>query len=902
MRDLKGMPAALRLGTAAIAMLAAMPALAQEAVPDEAENTSTEPAPQREASPNDGEIVVTGTRIRGVAAAGSPQLTLDRGAIRASSAVTTDRLLRELPQVFDLGVSENSRGQSGGNSNITYGNSVNLRGIGPYATLLLVDGHRVVGNSRSADPSIIPTLALERVEVVADGSSAIYGSDAVAGVVNLIPRRSLDGIEALARMGVADNFHEEQYGIALGKRWTGGQAMLAYERVYRSNLSGDDRDFFTSDQRRFGGRDYRVQECTPGNIVAGGVSYAIPQGGVTPANAGALVAGTANRCEAAAGQDLFPQTDYHSVAGTFSQDITDWLTVLADGYFSHREFFRNPAYAVGTLTVPNTNAFFVAPPGTNPSSVQVRYNFADDLERDASFGFTETWQVTGGLRVKLPWDWRLNAQVSHGKTRDISDSRNGINNAALNAALASSNPATAFDPFGLGRTSQAVLDAISDQVFYAPTFNKLTVYQANLDGPLFKLGGNDIRFAAGYERQEIVTDLGSQRGAPTSALTFRTFDRQVDSFYGELNVPIFGAANATPGFERLILNAAIRHDRYSDVGSTTNPKFGAIWSPVRGLTFRGSYGTSFRAPIFSQIYGNSNALFVQRYVDPTQGSALVTGLARSGPNLDLGPEEATTWTVGADWEPAPNAKLSLTYFDVLYEGQVAGYLSDLTLLGNEADFAGTGIIFRGEAAAAEVARLTGSGIPILGVPPSPVTLYIDGRNFNLGRSTTKGIDFQAMYRLETAGAGAFTLNANGTYLTEYKLSVTPDGVARDRRNTIFNPLTFRARGSVVWDLDDVSARLQVTHVGGYENILITPVEDVKSFTTFDLGVNFVVGDPQASGFFDNGFTFGIEAVNLFDRKPPYVNLAPSGNGSGGYDATVANPIGRLISVSLRKTW
>ena len=101
-------------------------------------------------------------------------------------------MVKEIPQNFDLGVSENSRGQSGGSGNIVYGNTVNLRGIGPYATLVLIDGHRVTSNSRSVDPSILPSLGVERVEVVADGASAIYGSDAVAGVVNIIPRRNFE--------------------------------------------------------------------------------------------------------------------------------------------------------------------------------------------------------------------------------------------------------------------------------------------------------------------------------------------------------------------------------------------------------------------------------------------------------------------------------------------------------------------------------------------------------------------------------------------------------------------------------------------------------------------------------------------------------------------------------------
>jgi iron complex outermembrane receptor protein len=256
------------------------------------------------------EIVVTGSRVRGEAPVGATVIALGRGEIEASSAVTIDRMIKEIPQNFDLGVSENSRGQSGGSGNITYGNSVNLRGIGPYATLVLIDGHRVTSNSRSIDPSVLPSLGVERVEVVADGASAIYGSDAVAGVVNIIPRRSLDGGEVFARAGISDDgaFHEYALGGALGKVFDRGQIMVAFEHVERSNLSGDDRSFFTSNQLASGGPDGRTTRCSPGTIRIGATTYAIPGGGVTQATAGSLVAGHDQPVRAARGSGSVAQT------------------------------------------------------------------------------------------------------------------------------------------------------------------------------------------------------------------------------------------------------------------------------------------------------------------------------------------------------------------------------------------------------------------------------------------------------------------------------------------------------------------------------------------------------------------------------------------------------------------
>ncbi len=887
---------ALKLGCCAIALSLPGMVAAQEA------DATAEASADASADAGD-EIIVTGSRVRGVAPVGSSVIALGTDEIARSGAVTTDRLIRQIPQVFDLGVSENSRGQSGGSGNITYGNSVNLRGIGPYATLVLVDGHRAVNNSRAFDPSVIPTLGLERVEVIADGASAIYGSDAIAGVVNLIPRRSLDGAEATARYGTSEDgdFDEYQFGAAIGKVWDGGQVMLAYEHVYRSALNGDDRDFFRSDQRFFGGNDYSVTRCAPGTLRIGSTSYALPAQ-FTAAQAGSLVAGTSNRCNDLVGQDLFPEQEYDSVNGTVTLDITPWLTFFGDGFWSKRQYTRLPAYFSSTLTVPQTNAFFVRPTGFTGTSYTIDYNFINDLPRDVSTGGSENWQVTPGLRAELFGDWQLEGIFSYGRGNDQSDQVRGLNASALNAALASSNPATAFDPYGLGRTTEQTLLAISNFVTLSPTLNHFNGYELRLNGTLFDLPGGGVKLATGYEGQEIETRLGSARGAAGTPIVFREFARKVDSAYAELYVPLFGPANAQPGLERLELNAAVRYDKYSDVGSTTNPKFGINWSPVPDLTFRGSYGTSFRAPLISQIYGNSNNLFGQNYQNPAGGAPLV-GFAYSGPNLDLAPEEATTWSIGADWNATPSLRLSLTYFNVEYANQVDSYLADLAILNREAEFAGTGIILRGTEARDRVLQLLSQGVTLArgtfpGGNPQNVTLFVDGRNNNLGVSKTEGIDFAANWFTDTESAGTFTINASGTYMTRFSSAVSPAGVQVDRLNTIFFPLKFKARSTVTWELEPVRVQATVTHVGGYRNNAITPVQRVSSYTPVDLSLTWTLGGGR-SGPLGSEIDLGVEVRNLLNQDPPYVNLAPSSNGSGGYDATAASPIGRMFAATMR---
>jgi iron complex outermembrane receptor protein len=141
-------------------------------------------------------------------------------------------------------------------------------------------------------------------------------------------------------------------------------------------------------------------------------------------------------------------------------------------------------------------------------------------------------------------------------------------------------------------------------------------------------------------------------------------------------------------------------------------------------------------------------------------------------------------------------------------------------------------------------------------------------------------------------------NASGTYLTDYRVAVTPTAPLLDQRNLIFRPLKFKARASVTWDHGPLTARAQAVHVGGYTNNVIVPNQQVASYTPVDLTLSWRVAS-AASNPFGGELAISFEVRNVLDEDPPYVNIAPSGNGSGGYDATAASPVGRLFAVSVR---
>src|SRR3569833_3616386 len=230
------------------------------ATPAVAQDSGDDSAPPPTSAADDQSIVVTGTRIQGVAPVGSAVIPVGRDEIKKMGVSTTTDALRKLPEVVNFGGSDD---QSGGSEiqntslNSIFAESVNLRGLGTASTLSLVDGHRVAPqgpNGLLFDFDNIPPVALERVEVVADGGSAIYGSDAIAGVVNYILRKPQNTLEAAFRAGFANSVREYIGSVALGRTWGSGGIFLAYQYQHRTALEAADRpDLYNSDLSPYGG-------------------------------------------------------------------------------------------------------------------------------------------------------------------------------------------------------------------------------------------------------------------------------------------------------------------------------------------------------------------------------------------------------------------------------------------------------------------------------------------------------------------------------------------------------------------------------------------------------------------------------------------------------------------------
>lgn len=873
-----------------------------------------------EAATPESEIVVTGTSIRGEAPVGSSLIQVGRGEIEASTATTATQIIREVPQIFNFGVTDSARNQSGGAGNIVYGNSINIRGVGPYATLTLINGRRPVPQGTlgaSVDPGNIPAIALERVEIIADGASAVYGSDAVAGVANLITRRRYEGLGVDVQHGWGDDYKEFTANAIIGTGWDSGRFTLSAQHSYRSALSGASRDFYLSDLTALGGKDYRVTQCNPGNITIGLTTYAIPTGGATSAN---LVAGTVNRCDNIKVTDILPQQESNSVFLTVDQDITDDIHFFADAMWARRDGFRRSAVATQTLAVPTTNAFFVAPAGAAlplcaasvgvPAGTRcenVQYSFANVYGGAAPSRIrSEVWQVTAGMDFRLSDKWNFNAYFTYGRNHDhVASVGNAVDAANLAAALRSSDPATAFNPFGTaGGNSPTVIAGIFNNLTDTDGKTSFTDAGMKIDGSLITLPGGDVKIAVGGEINGFRLRTGQVRGrAGAQTGTDQLLHRDVVSAFTELLIPIFGPDNAIPGFHRLTLDLAGRIDKYSDVGSTKNPKIGLTWEPVEDLKLHGSYGESFRAPLLTNLVSaGGSQLFIQNYFDPTANAgagATIQGVALSGGNLGLKPETARTWSAGLEYSPAwlPGAQFSVNYFDLVYEGQIVSYLSNLNVLRQEALF--SSIILRGAAAQTRIAELVASGRTVNGGSVAQAlgaNVFVEGRTNNLGTTITRGLDFGLSVPFDLGSAGKLRAGVRGTWFFTYKVALTPGGQINEQVNNLDYPLKLRLRGSLAYENGPFSANLYANYQNGYNNTLTTPVSRIKANTTFDMSASYDFGDvlPLAKQF-----RLGVTVQNLFDKDPPFADIAPTNNGGGGFDPTNASPVGRVVSVSLR---
>lgn len=846
------------------------------------------------------EVLVTGSHIRGTAPVGANLIVIGRDKIEQTAFATVQDVLHSLPQNFGGGANEDTNLGGGDSTNTSWGSTLNLRGLGSGSTLVLLNGRRLAPaglNASFTDVSSIPLTAIERIDVLPDGASATYGADAIGGVVNVILRKDYSGAETSLRYGAPTEGGGNTYqaGQTLGFKWATGDSLLSYEFFRRDALAATDRSWTASaDLRPLGGDDFRSNFSNPGTIVAGTRTWAIPAGsnGTGLTTPGALVEGTRNQGDPNATIEVLPRQLRHAAFASFNQRLGERVELSLSALYSQRDAEGVFGGQTATLSVPMGNAFYVNPTG-GTGNVSVRYNFVDDLGPTISEVDTDTAYAAVGLEAGLFGKWRLRADGSYGKEEIEQTTHNRTITTALTAALADSNPATAFNPFGDGSfTNPATLEAIRGTLSFGSR-STLASGSVVTSGPLFELPAGDLALALGGEYREQAFETSTQ--TTTGGSTFRPTeaDRDITAGFVELQVPIFGADNARAGFESLRLSIAARHERYSDFGSATTPRFGLTWSPLRAMTLRGSWGKSFKAPTLADMNEASSVINLQ---NQPSASGNVQVLRWSGGNADVTEETATSWTAGFDvaLSDEPRIALEATYFDIRFKDRIlippsGAFLTDPTL----APFVTL------NPTAAQRAEVCSRGT-FLGVNPgdclnAPIGAIIDSRFQNIADTRSRGIDVGANYGTDSR-AGKFSFGVNATYLIDLKQAELRDIPLREILNSPRNPVDLRMRGSASWERSALGAAVYVNYVDEYSDTLSTPARPIDSWTTCDVQLRYETG--EARNDFLDGVSVALNAENVFDEEPPFFNN-PAGL---GFDPTNADLLGRTVSLQLRKIW
>ncbi|HWU04015.1 MAG TPA: TonB-dependent receptor [Novosphingobium sp.] len=911
--------------------------------------------------PTNADIIVTGSNISGVKPVGSETIAIDRNQILSTGLTNTNDLLQTLPQVQSNPNSGGSGpvyrqgGTAGYGGNSTQGTAINLRGLGTSATLTLVDGRRVVPSGAAAtftEAIQVPLAALERVEVVSDGNSAIYGSDAISGVINYVLRKKYDGVEVSGR-DTFDRYHNT-WGVSMvgGHSWSSGNIIITYDHEFRQAMNAGKSRFLRGDLRSFGLPDLRTNNATVqaagptmvvGNSSTGYSYYSIPAGSGAGTTFSSLTSG-ANTLDASDYNDYLGRQTRDQAAVFINQDVTPSLSLFVESFYTKRNT-QSQSYNNSTIgnnvTVCEGSPYYItgAPSGAAATSSYCGGGNAQTVAVNALTFFngrtvtsnpSETISVTGGFANRMAHNWKIEGYVTyaHDSTCGICNYGNNPNMAALAAQITAGN----INPYSstpLTSAQYATFMGSNTQWSYNTFWDG--VLKAN--GPVFSLPGGDLRTAAGvefaYNRQHLINASNTNdNNDPTDNAYLVNNDtavhRSTISGFAEVFVPVVGPDMHVPFVRAFNIDAAFRYDRYSDFGSTTNPKIGATWDVTSGLSIRGSWGTSFRAPALTDT-------------NPLNFSAGLTGIpwlnnsGRSdigtlfpgyssayeiiGANQHLTPETASTWSLGFDFKPVGTGlKFSATYYNTHYSNQIIGqntalFLSNAT---NAALYSNYVIPVHNPSTC--VAGNTSTYDPVLAnfLASNPVlykatvfnactvNVIIDGRSANAASTFQDGLDFQLNYMTDSR-VGRWNFALNVTKILNQTVQTVAGGATVDVLGTYYYPVSLRGRGQIGWSRNGLAANLFVNYVGSYTNTI--PVtgsspSKVPSWTTVDLGLNYTV--PAQSSLL-KGVRLAVNIQNLFDLDPPVV-LTQTSTSYGTFDPSNANIYGRIISLQVTKAF
>jgi iron complex outermembrane receptor protein len=779
-------------------------------------------------------------------------------------------------------------------------------------TLVLLNGRRVANHPLDAaavDLNAIPLSAIDRIEVLRDGASALYGTDAIGGVINFIIRRDYQGVEVSAEW---QPVQEQGGGDTVRANLVAGWGSLAKEGWnVMGAIDWRKQKVLEARERRFASTG--VLGPTVDDLLAGtsGTSFPGDANGFEPSAPGcnppsSLPADTGSgiscRYDFTRDIDIIPQNEQITalIRGSFALGKDHVLS--AEYVYANNEATSRVAPAPSSHFIPTSSPFFPAgAPVTDVSGF--------------GLGAVANWRtVPGGKRTSgddtttermlvelngLMYGWDYRAAIG----RSTSEVETSVKLGYLNDDITQAGIiAGAINPFGPQTAAgTAALQAAQvneptsvgeSKVSFADFRVTKDIYQM-ASGPLaMALGAEYRKEESFFENLPITGTLGSL-GLDPDADT--AGDRNVYALYTEFAIPVL---------RNLEFTVAGRWDHYSDFGNTVNPKLGVRYQPMKELLLRGSFNTGFRAPTLYEIYQPPALTFTSdNYDDPllcpggtpvggaTAGAVCaqqvlqrLSGPAGVGLPVDsLDPEKSKTFTIGFVLEPTPQVTFGLDYWNIKVEDQIAP-IPEQAIFGDPAKYASAFVRCSQLPAGPTPGVIDRTDADVcLNFPAFDPIAYIDSTTRNLGELKTYGIDVNLGWRSMATPYGRFAANLDGTYIMKYEYQRERGGEFLDALgNYSDNAPVFRWQHvlTVNWSAGPWSALVANRYKSGYTDQ--DGVNEVGNYSTFDTSVTWA----------DRNFTLTGGILNVADKDPP--RSVQVTTFQRGYDPRFTDPRGRTF--------
>ncbi|MCI3879841.1 TonB-dependent receptor [Acinetobacter higginsii] len=869
----------LKLSTLSLSMLCLTMAHAAEAE-----------SPSEEKAAKVVKVAVTGSSIKGVAAQSASPITIVKvDEILKQGVTTTEEALSKITANQSNFVTASNVGTSK-----TQGSAANLRGIGANKTLVLLNGRRLAANAYDSgvtNLNIIPLAMLDRIEVLKDGASAIYGTDAIGGVVNFITKKQFSGLNFSADYQKPEQTGGEQqnysifggygdleengfnvFGVVDYRR--GDEVMAKDRKVSRRGGVLPELGVNRTSSGSFPANLYDTETGTFGSPYAktgcGDNPLFFSNDGVTCRYNSQAVIG------------IIPKTEDVSVMGRVTAKINDHFNAIGEYVYARSEVTTSVAPDVFFDLPMNPSSKYYPGNGITPAMDNVSGPLELYLRSQAgnriSNSVNDSHRIFAGLEGDA-YGWDINTGLTYARSNAADNVLNGYLNYNKTAAALLDGT---LNPFGAQSSADGdVWNGLSVKGKYLDAKLDSTTVDFTASRPIYTLPAGDVGFAVGasYRRDDwqskTLAEIASV--APSTGVDpnepVNEGSRNIKAVFTELHIPLHKTLEA---------QLAARYDDYSDFGDTFNPKFSLRWEPIKQLMFRTSYTKGFRAPTLQEMHSPKSVTnTAATYNDPLlcPGGVPAAGALpardcgmqfdrQNGGNQNLEPEKSDSFTAGMVFEPIKNLVFTLDYFDIKVKNQITT-ISETAIFADPVKYADKFI-----------RNADGS------------LNYINTTNQNLGGIKTSGFDVGAAWRSPMTSTGQFGLSIDGTYVTDYQYQENKGmpwvGVAGSYAGLDYQAIVLRWKhtANLDWRYENWALNLQQNFSKGYKDQNSNGQDhSVGDYTTYNLSGTY-------KGFKNLELTLGLK--NMFDAEPPASNVVD--NFQMGYDPRYADAVGRSYFV------